>query len=358
MSIFYPAQSKVVLGNKEFSFIYQTLYFTAVSYRAIGGLGIAGIRVLCISFHIVVRCIGAKRLVYCTGLGMLMLSVISGFGASIEVFLIYPQLMICLSLGYRIFGSDLDAFSEEAVFHKIFATTCIIFNILEFACHVILLVETQKQHRKHVQLCLKNKPKLAKLKERRNTVSAIGHFTSWFAELLIFGLVNFIFRASGKAAEFGEFYLRLLLPSINFVIFPAVQALSSHDLRGHVFSLDFLGEICYSIYCKFKPESNNAEGGDAHEIELQSLGNSNASVAGSNNSSVGSLLESNNAGGGDAHDIELQSLGINDAPFAGSNNSLVGSLLENRTLRCNLPHECAMNAKVPHLMCCEFEVSL
>lgn len=86
------------MENNVLSFIYFTLYFIVPTYRAIGGLGIAGVRVLCIGFHNVVICIGAKRLVDYTGLGMLMLSVISGFGVSIESFLSDPQWMTCSTL--------------------------------------------------------------------------------------------------------------------------------------------------------------------------------------------------------------------------------------------------------------------
>ena len=351
MSILFPKQSKVVMGSKEFSFIYFIVYTFLPTYRAIGGLGIAGVRVLCISFHNVLRGIGAKRLVDCTALGMLMLSVIPGFGGSIESFASDPQFMICFTLGYKLFPSKFDAYKEDAIFFKIFAIGCIIFNVMEFICHFILFLEMRKQHKRHVQLCLQNKPKLAKLKKRRNTISAIGHFTSWFAELLIFGLIHYVATASSKDTMLGEFYLRLFMPSINFVVFPAVQALTSHDLRGHVFCLDFLGEICCNIYCKFKPESNNVEGGDAHDIELQSLGNNNAPVAISNNSLVDEVE------GGDAHDIELHSLGNNNASVSGSNNSSEGSLFVEHTVSCILPHELnSMNAKVPHLMRCEFVV--
>ena len=332
------------MGSKEFSFIYFIPYLCLIAYRAIGGLGIAGVRVLCISFHNVVRGIGAKRLVDCTGLGMLMLSVILGFGGSIESFVSDPQLMICVTLGYKLVGSNVDSLKEETIFFKIFAIACIIFNVMEFMCHFILFLETRKQHKRHVQLCLQNKPKLAKLKKRRNTISAIGHFTSWFAELLIFGLIHYVAIVSSKDTEMGEFYLRLFMPSINFVVFPAVQALTSQDLRAHVFSLDFLGEICSNLYRKFKPESNNVGGGDAHDIELQSLGNNNAPIAMSNNSSV------NDVEGGDAHDIELQSLGINNAPVSGSNNSSVGSLFDKRTVSCTFLHELsAVYTKVPRL---------
>ena len=322
MSILFPEQSKVVMGSKEFSFIYFIPYQLILAYRAIGGLGIAGVRVLCISFHNVVRGIGAKRLVDCTALGMLMLSVIPGFGGSIESFVSDPQFMICFTLGYKLSASKFDAYKQDTIFLKISAVTFSIFNIVEFICHLILFIQTRIQHKKHVQLCLQNKPKLAKLKKQKNTISSIGHFTSWLAEMLIFGSLHYIIRASGKTAESGEFYLRLLIPSINFVVFPAVQALTSHELRGHVFSLDFLREICFNIHCKFKSESNNVEVGDVQDIELQSLGNNNAS-------------------------------------FSGSNNILVRGLFEEHSASCILPHELnSMNAKVPHLMRSEFVVSL
>lgn len=270
MSILFPAQSRVVLGKSVIAFIFTIMNSSAFAYRSIGGLGIAGVRVLCIGFPHVVISIGAKRLVDCTGLGLLMLSLILSFGVSIQSFVYDPQLIICFTLGYPMLASKMAALQEELIFLKIFSITCIIFNVMEFICHVILFVEMRKHHKRHVQLCLQNKPKLAKLKKRRNTISAIGHFTSWFAEMLISGFLYYIIVGSGKAAEFGQFYLWLFTPSINFVIFPAVQALTSDDLRGHVFRLDLLPELCFNIHCKFKTGSNDVEGEDAHDIELQS----------------------------------------------------------------------------------------
>ena len=54
--------------------------------------------------------------------------------------------------------------------------------------------------------------------------------------------------------------------------------------------------------------------------------------------------------GGDAPDIEIQSLGKNNAPVSGSNYSSVGSLFDKRTVSCNFLHELsATNAKAPRL---------
>ena len=132
--------------------------------------------------------------------------------------------------------------------------------------------------------------------------------------MLISVLFHYMYEVGGgKAAKFGELYLRLFMPSINLIIFPAVQALTSNDLRDHVFSLDFLKELSYNIHCKFKMGPNDAEVGDAHDIELQALGN-------------------------------------NDAPVSGSNNSSVGSLFDKRTVSCSFPHElCSTKTKAPRL---------
>ena len=144
MSILFPKQSKVVMGSKEFCFIYFILYTFLSTYRAIGGLGIAGVRVLCISFHNVLRGIGAKRLVDCTGLGMVLLSVIFAFGGSLEVFAYDPQMLICSTLGYQIFGSNIEAFEKEGVFIKYFAIFCFLCNITELICHFILFFGNEK----------------------------------------------------------------------------------------------------------------------------------------------------------------------------------------------------------------------
>ena len=69
-------------------------------------------------------------------------------------------------------------------------------------------------------------------------------------------------------------------------------------------------------------------------------------------------ITSNNVEVGDVQDIELQSLGNNNASFSGSNNILVRGLFEEHSASCILPHELnSMNAKVPHMMRCEFVVS-
>ena len=108
-----------------------------------------------------------------------------------------------------------------------------------------------RHHKRHVRLCLTNKPKLAKLKKSRNTVTAVGHFTSWVAEILIFGLLQFTVSANQESLplEF-EFItwiiLRVYRHSINYSIFPMVQCVTSKDLRAFVFNFS---ESCSCVKC-------------------------------------------------------------------------------------------------------------
>ena len=79
-----------------------------------------------------------------------------------------------------------------------------------------------QHHERHVRLCLSNKPKLARSKKRRNVITAVGHFTSWITEIGLFGLLDALFIAVKGGHTLGFAFI-LLVPSINYVIFPVVQ---------------------------------------------------------------------------------------------------------------------------------------
>lgn len=141
-----------------------------------------------------------------------------------------------------------------AVCLKIASLAFLIFNVLEFLCYMIIFFEMYRHHKRHVRLCLTNKPKLAKLKKSRNTVTAVGHFISWAAEILIFGLLQFTLSANQESLplEF-EFVtwiiLRVFRHSINYSVFPMVQCITSKDLRAFVFNFDHISESCSCVKC-------------------------------------------------------------------------------------------------------------
>ena len=65
-------------------------------------------------------------------------------------------------------------------------------------------------------------------------------------------------------------FLRVSLPSINYVVFPCVQAMTSQDLRSHVFNLECCKEVCVSASCKMR---NDGEAAGVEEVELHVMQN-------------------------------------------------------------------------------------
>ena len=127
-----------------------------------------------------------------------------------------------------------------------------------------------KHHKKHVKLCLSNKPQLAKKMKNQNTISTVGHFASWLTELILFSLSHCMVLC--EHYPYNIFIFRLLLPSISYIVFPSVQVIASQDLKKHVFSLDCFKGI--SLSC-----GNNTEDDSPEEIELQVILNDNGRAA-------------------------------------------------------------------------------
>lgn len=98
-----------------------------------------------------------------------------------------------------------------------------------------------------------------------------GHFASWVVEMFIFGLIQSVLVGSKELMPLAKWMFFVLLPSTNYLVFPIVQALSSPDLRAHIFSLEFCKPSCLCPRCK------PGNGADMHEvpeeIELQVVQN-------------------------------------------------------------------------------------
>ena len=130
-----------------------------------------------------------------------------------------------------------------------------------------------KHHERHVRLCLSNKPKLARTKKRRNVITAVGHFTSWITEIGLFGLLDVLFMAAKGDHALG-FAFVLLVPSINYVVFPVVQILSSENLRGHLTDVDWSCSMRQCLRCPSKSGGHNEDGeAQSNGIELMANGN-------------------------------------------------------------------------------------
>ena len=138
--------------------------------------------------------------------------------------------------------------------------------------------------------------KRQKMKNRRNAVTTLGHFTSWGVEVIIFGFAQYFLVTSRETSSFNIWtliYFQLFVPCINYVIFPTVQVLTSKDLRDHVFNLAWFKDIFLRIPCQLKINENNGGSEISQGIELKLLENGNAANfnSGSKNDSICSLFD-------------------------------------------------------------------
>ena len=127
--------------------------------------------------------------------------------------------------------------ATEEYFDKIVVLICLVFNLIELICFIMILTETYKHHKRHVSMCLSNKPQVARRKKKRNVITAMGHFISWTVEVIIFGIVGYVISAHKDKLGLTHWIFMVLVPSVNYSIFPLVQTLTSEELRGHVFSV-------------------------------------------------------------------------------------------------------------------------
>ena len=161
-------------------------------------------------------------------------------------------------------------FKAQSHVTKSLIATMVVINMIEFIFYAIIFIEMYIHHKRHVNLCLENKPKIANKLKRKNTITTIGHFTSWAAELLIFGgLAKFISANEDKFPCLNWIFIMVSMQSINYVIFPSLQAFASPDLREHIMNFEWCGEtsLCGS-------DNHQVEQGE--EIELHTIPNGNA----------------------------------------------------------------------------------
>ena len=145
------------------------------------------------------------------------------------------------------FNNSIDIALEksEEYFDKIVIMLCLIFNIVEFICFIVIFKEMYEHHKRHAALCLSNRPNVARRKERKNVITAVGHFASWLVEVIIFGIVGYVISAHMDKLGLTHWVFMTLVPSVNYLVFPLVQTLTSQDLRSHVFSLNCV--CCKSV---------------------------------------------------------------------------------------------------------------
>ena len=329
-----PSYTMHIFEGFFFCSVRYLLSLIAFYHRAIGGLGIAVVRVFCTSFPFAVIHVGAEKLMKCTSGMTCFLTILFAVANYVDTFKMAPGIIEWIFNESKFVEVEkfMTDYLSKSYVQFIISYSCLVINVAELICFTILLVELYKRHSRQKELCLQKEVKLARLKNKRNAVTTLGHFTSWSVEIIIFGFAHYFLEISKEITTFNIWiiiYFALLVPCINYVIFPTVQALTSKDLRDHVFNLAWIKDIFLCIPCQQKINENNGGSEISQGIELQLLENGNTA----------------NSNSGCSQGIELHLLengntaNFNSGSSGSKNDSTICSFCHAHTQSCIFPHE-------------------
>ena len=199
-------------------------------------------------------CVGRSRLVFVSKWLGFVVSMVFTVGRIGEYFLLGKL----DDLLYYSFFSTLNTKvgKLETYFDYLTPAACFICNLFEFVLFIIIIWELLRLHIRRVR----RRPEVAERHARKNTITAMGHFLSWVTEIILYGAINVVVYFPNTLDDTMWVFF-MLLPSINYVVFPTIQSLTSPDLRSQVLRYD----------C-FKVDSVS------EAIEMQGLPNGNAVI--------------------------------------------------------------------------------
>ena len=137
------------------------------------------------------------------------------------------------------------SFVPKDAYNLIFGNTCMILTTLsitgELVAHMFIYVrQTQIENRAQVYE-IRGTQLVCQTRHQRNVVSALGHFFSFAVSMtqrIIFAIALYSLEADTIIV-----LARLLIflqPCINFCIHPLIETMSSHNLRGSIFTMNYL----------------------------------------------------------------------------------------------------------------------
>ena len=148
-------------------------------------------------------------------------------------------------------------------FDNLIVMACVIFNGLEFIFFTIIIFELLRHQRRVSNLM---SPALATNSGKKNAVTAIGHLISWLLECLVFGVCKSLVKSdntsndSADVVGYYEWNFILLIPTINYFVFPFAQVFTSPELRSNLFSTGGCDHDCYCSSC-ICADGDHDEGG-------------------------------------------------------------------------------------------------
>ena len=219
----------------------------SIGHRALGSLVIAGVRVLYIKSHNLLIEVGVNRFVTIAKWAIFSLVFTITLGHIIETYFFRnPSSMV-----FYAFCTDLAPGLEdfESIFDHICALISLFANVAEFIFFLIIISELVRHKQSAASLLSSNRRNnVSRKRMHKNVVTGVGHFISWLIEFLLFFICHSIVTTQKDSLVLAHWIYFMLWPSINYVVFPTVQTLTSDNLRPHTFG------CMYSI-CRKKKTS-------------------------------------------------------------------------------------------------------
>ena len=129
---------------------------------------------------------------------------------------------------------DMEFAETPAYFDYIVTIACLVSNSIEFLFFIIIIFELYRLH----QIRVRHRPNAARIHAKKNVITAMGHFVSWVVEIFIYGILSLIVFSRHLHQDTLDIILwmfAMLVPSMNYAIFPVIQVFTSPDLRQHMF---------------------------------------------------------------------------------------------------------------------------
>ena len=218
-----------------------------VGHRAFGSLIIAGVRVFYIKFHHVMLRVGVEGFVTCAKWASFSVVFTLVIGHVTENYFFRDA----SSLVYYEYFTDLklELGEFDSIFDHILPTFALLSNLLEFIFFLVIINELAKLNKGASSLFSSSRRNVARKRSRKNVITGIGHFVSWLAEMFIFVFIQSFVMANKDLLGLSNWIFFMLLPSMNYVIFPIVQILTSDEMRQYVF-----GWMHFSRNCRRKSD--------------------------------------------------------------------------------------------------------
>ena len=168
--------------------------------------------------------IGIKTFVAVSKWSVFVLSLVFTVGHVVEYFFfLNPSFMVYYSYFTELSTTVRDL---EAIFDYIVCASCLVANLIEFICFSVIIREFYQLHKSRSHLLNRSNSHVS-THTKKNVITATGHFFSWLTELVLFGVGQSVLMAHKNLLGFYHWIFFMLLPSINYAVFPVVQGPNS-----------------------------------------------------------------------------------------------------------------------------------